>query len=246
MGGGYGGVAFMSERGGLELFVSQVFLRGGVLQGGGAAILQVVIKRLEVGLRNGNGCRQIIGWFGGGRKIGKMNGNGQRERRQDGGDCRSGLLRGLDGALLRGNRGQGGGELRIALFFAVGGLLKGDLLRRERGGELRGVAARSMPGIRKKGNSDKRYTEKDTVHSSIYHSHLGAKQFPAAWEFRGGGKLITAGLRESLFRNFISDLKFEISNRTTARWRRRRATLPRRSRPRIALSDDHSATGFEE
>ena len=56
-----------------------------------------------------------------------MNGYGQRERREDDGQLFRGLLGGLHGSFLCLNGGQRAGELRVAQFFSVGGLLNSDV-----------------------------------------------------------------------------------------------------------------------
>lgn len=65
--GGQSGVPFLQERGRARFFVGQIFLRGLGFEGGGAAVLQIVVKRLEVELRDGNGGGLGIGRTGSGR-----------------------------------------------------------------------------------------------------------------------------------------------------------------------------------
>ena len=52
---GHGGVAFAKERGGARFFVGQILRERGVARIGRGAVLQVVVERDKVGLRNGNG-----------------------------------------------------------------------------------------------------------------------------------------------------------------------------------------------
>ncbi len=100
------------------------------MQRGGAAILEIVVQRFEIGLRNGNSGREIRGRFCGGRQLGKIDGNGQRQRRQDGRNCDRGLLRGLDGAFLFAMAASA--AVQVALFL-LSCLFDRRFLRSERG-----------------------------------------------------------------------------------------------------------------
>jgi hypothetical protein len=55
-------------------------------------------------------------------------------------------LRRADGAFLRVDAGERGGELRVAIFFAAGGVVNRGVLSGERGGEMLRVASRTAPG----------------------------------------------------------------------------------------------------
>ncbi len=66
--------------------------------------------------------------MGGAPRDRGVNGYWERERRQDRGELVGGLLRGMDGALLGLNGSQCGGQLRVALLFAIAGLLDHGVL----------------------------------------------------------------------------------------------------------------------
>ncbi len=97
-----------------------------------------------------------------------MNGNGERESWQDGGELLGGLLRGLDGAFFGLNGGESGGELRVALLFAIAGLLDGRILRGQGGGELLGVVTRRSPGIGKESYGDQGGDENDEIECGLH------------------------------------------------------------------------------
>jgi len=79
----------------------------------------------------------------------------------------------LDGAFLRCDGGQGGGELGVALLFAVGGLIERGFLLGERDGKLSGVAVLGSPGVGKQGYGEEGGGEKDSVHGGIWHCFFG-------------------------------------------------------------------------
>ena len=149
-GGRQGSVSFAEERGGARLFVGQVLLCGLRFEGGCAAVLQIGVEGLQVGLGDGDdGGRGSFSGQGRCRQRGKMDGDWKGKRRENSGNFRCGLLRSVDGACLCVDRIEGRGELVITLVFAVGCCMELRLLRGESGGELLRVVARGEPGVSK-------------------------------------------------------------------------------------------------
>ena len=97
-----------------------------------------------------------------------MNGNGEREDGEDGGELFGGLLRSLDGSLLRLDGGEGGGELRVALRFAIASFLDHLVLRGEGGGELLGIVAGGAPGVGEESYGDGCGGEDDNVECGFH------------------------------------------------------------------------------
>lgn len=102
-----------------------------------------------------------------------MDGNGERERRKNGGNSLRGLLCGLDAPLLCLNRGECGGKLRVALFFAIAGLLNRGILCGHGRGELGGVMASRSPGVCEEGG---RYQGDDANDNVECRFHQGTTQ----------------------------------------------------------------------
>lgn len=139
---GYRGVALTLQGGGALFFIRQIFLQGIVLVPACPAILQLVIKRDQVRLRYGKGRQRCVAWGKRDGQIGIVNGDGQREGRENGNEMRGCLLRRVDGAFLGLNSSQSDGELLVALTFAIVGLLDRGVLRGQRRRQLLRVMAR--------------------------------------------------------------------------------------------------------
>jgi hypothetical protein len=86
-----------------------------------------------------------------------------------------GLLRGLNGALLRLNGVESGCELRVALLLAIAGLLDHCVLSGQRGGELLGVMARLSPGIRNKSHGDQGCDENNDIESGFHREGMAIR-----------------------------------------------------------------------
>src|SRR5260221_10492183 len=117
-----------------------------------------------------------------------MNGNGKRERRQDGGELFGGLLWSLNGALLGLNGGESGGELRVALLFTIASLLNHGVLSSQSCDELLGVMARCSPGIGEESRGDQCCEESDDIECGL---HGGGMH---KWRIVCGGELVLNSL----------------------------------------------------
>lgn len=100
-----------------------------------------------------------------------MNGNWQWEGRNDRRNFFGGLLRGADGARLRVDRVERGGELRVTLLFPIGGRLELRFLRGESGRELLRVVARGAPGVGEESGGNDGGAQKDYV-EGWFHSEI--------------------------------------------------------------------------
>jgi hypothetical protein len=168
VGYGDGGVSLVLEGRGSGFFVGQVFFQGVGLDGGSAAVLEIIVEGDEVGFGDGDGRSGGFSWRKRGGEIWIMDGDGEREKGEDGGELFGGLLRGLDGALLVLDGGQGGGELRVALGFAIAGLLDHFVLRGQGDCELLGIVASGAPGVGEEGAGDQGGDEDDEVSCGLH------------------------------------------------------------------------------